>query len=304
MSEKESSLKEAEARLRELRAMLASDKALLEQDREILTLEERNIDRSETLKKRGNISDKALDTARTSLSRQRQQVAQRNAQIDIMGAKIGQQQAVIERLKVAVKLAERDLKNTRLVAPFDGFVSDVSAELGKRLDARDKVARFLESGNLEARFHLSNRQYGVLLQSSGGVEGRPIQVVWNAGSKQTKFKGVIERVGSEIEAATGGIEVFATLQSGPGIENARAGAFVEILLDGERYANAISVPDFAVFDDKAIFVAKEGKLERRNVEVLFDNGSEKIIRGDIAVGDQIITTRFAEIGPGIQVEIR
>jgi len=302
--EKESSLKEAEARLRELRATLASDKVLLERDQEILKLEERNLARSETLKKKGNISDKALDTARTTLSRQRQQVEQRKAQLDIMGAKIGQQQAIIDRLKVAVKLAERDLKHTRLVAPFDGFVSDVSAELGKRLDARDKVARFLEAGNLEARFHLSNRQYGVLLQTHAGLDGRPIRVVWKTGNKQSEFEGVIDRVGSEIDAATGGVEVFAILKSGPGIENVRAGAFVEVLLEGERYENALTVPDFAVFDDQAVFVVEDGKLAKRTIEVLFDNGSQKIIRGDVKEGEQIVTTRFAEIGPGIQVEVR
>ncbi|MBO6827392.1 MAG: efflux RND transporter periplasmic adaptor subunit [Sneathiella sp.] len=304
LSEKKSSLREAEAKLRELRATLASDKVLLERDQEILKLEERNLARSETLKKKGNISDKSLDTARTSLSRQRQQVAQRQAQLDIMGAKIGQQQASIDRLNVAVEVAERDLKHTRLTAPFAGYVSEISAELGKRLDARDKVARFLEADNLEARFHLSNRQYGVLLQSNEGVAGRPIKVVWSAGTKKMIFNGVIDRVGSAIDAATGGIEVFATLQNEGGTANVRAGAFVEVLLEGEKYPDALSVPDFAVFDDQSVFVVEDGKLVKRAIEVLFDNGAEKIIRGDLKAGEKIVTTRFAEIGPGIQVEVR
>ncbi len=304
LSEKKSSLREAEAKLRELRATLASDKVLLERDQEILKLEERNLARSETLKKKGNISDKSLDTARTSLSRQRQQVAQRQAQLDIMGAKIGQQQASIDRLNVAVEVAERDLKHTRLTAPFAGYVSEISAELGKRLDARDKVARFLEADNLEARFHLSNRQYGVLLQSNEGVAGRPLKVVWSAGTKKMVFNGVIDRVGSAVDAATGGIEVFATLQNEGRAANVRAGAFVEVLLEGEKYPDALSVPDFAVFDDQSVFVVEDGKLVKRAIEVLFDNGAEKIIRGDLKAGEKIVTTRFAEIGPGIRVEVR
>lgn len=144
LDEKRSSLLEAKARLQELEATNTADRILLARDLEILELEERNLARSEKLRKKGNISDKSLDTARTTLSRQKQQVAQRRSQLNVMDAKIGQQKATIQRIEVSVRVAERDLRNTRLVAPFDGYVSEVSAEIGKRLDARDKVARFLE----------------------------------------------------------------------------------------------------------------------------------------------------------------
>ncbi|MBE7635618.1 efflux RND transporter periplasmic adaptor subunit [Sneathiella sp. P13V-1] len=304
LDEKRSSLLEAKARLEELEATNASDRILLDRDLEILELEERNLARSEKLRKKGNISDKSLDAAQTSLSRQKQQVAQRRSQLNVMDAKIGQQKATIQRMEVSVRVAMRDLENTRLVAPFDGYVSEVSAELGKRLDARDKVAQFLEADQLEARFHLSNRQYGVILKSNSGIVGRPITAIWKAGDKATEFKGRVDRVGSTITANTGGIEVFAVLDKAPEIALVRSGAFVEILLNGETYDQAVSVPDFAVFDNMVVYVAKEGVLEKRDVQVLFDNGDTVVITGNLKKGDKLVTTRFAEIGPGMRVEIR
>ncbi|MEP3247832.1 MAG: efflux RND transporter periplasmic adaptor subunit [Sneathiella sp.] len=304
LTEKKASALEARSRLVELRATAKSDRASLARDKEILELDIRNLERSKKLSKKGNISDKALDDARSALSRQRQQVEQRSAQLEIQQARIGQQQAVLERLEVGVKRAQRDLENTRLVAPFRGYVSQIEAELGKRLDARDKVARFIDAGQLEVSFHLSDRQYGILRASQGGVIGRPVTVGWKAGQKTFPFSGTIARIGSEISADTGGISVYAVLQKGSEIAAVRPGAFVDVLLTGERYPNALELPEHAVYDNRRVYIVSEGRLEERTIQVLYDNGETLLVTGELEDGDQLVTTRFAEIGPGLKVEIR
>ena len=304
VTEKQSSIEEGSARLKELQANEKSEKILLARDREILDLEKRNVARSEKLRKKGNISDKSLDTARTTLNRQRQQVAQREAQLDILKAKIRQQQAVINRMRVALTLAERDLSNTRLVAPYPGYVADISVELGKRIDAKDKVARLIDSTRLEVGFHLPSREYGLLLNSAEGVINRHVAVSWKIGETTKVFTGKVARIGSEIQAETGGVELIAALDQSLALSQIRAGAFVQLTLIGEVYSNSIEVPDYAVYNRDRVYVVEEGRLVPRTVEVLYDNGISLIVRGDLKRGDQIVTTRFAEIGPGIKVEVR
>ncbi len=304
LAERKATALEAQSRLVELKATRKSDRDSLARDREILAVDIRNLKRSELLAKRGNISVRALDDARNSLSRQHQKVEQRDAQLAVQGARIGQQEAVLTRLEIGVLRAERDLSNTRLIAPFDGYVSELGAELGKRVDAKDRIARMIDASQLEVQFHLSDRLYGVLIASKGGVISRPISVSWQTGNKEHVFKGNIARIGSEIKAETGGIEIYAILDSGSLIAEARPGAFVEVTLTGEPYANAIRIPEYSVYDGNTVYVVEEGRLVARTISVLFDNGDNLLITGDLKDGDQLVTTRFAEIGPSLKVEIR
>jgi len=304
LSERKASALEAKSRLIELKALKRSEQTSLARDREILALDVRNLKRSEKLSKRGNISEKSLDNARSALSRQMQQVEQRDAQLDIQRARIGQQEAVLVRLEVGVKRAERDLSNTHLIAPFTGYISEIGAELGKRIDVKDKVARLIDAGQLEVEFHLSDKQYGILIASKGGVFDRPIKVSWRTGDVVHVFAGKIARIGSEMKAETGGVDIYAVLDPNTVIAEARPGAFVDVTLTGETYSNAVRIPEQSVYSKKTVYVIEDGRLAARDVTILFDNGINLLVAGDLNDGDQLVTTRFSEIGPGIRVEVR
>ena len=304
LDENQAGLLEAKSRLKELIATEKSEQTALSRDREVLEREVRNVERSESLSKRGNISTKALDDARSTLSRQRQTVELREAQLDILKARIGQQKAVIERLGVGVRRAERDLSNTRLVAPFKGYVAEVSAEFGKNIDARDKVARLIDADQLEARFLLSDSQYGLLVADAAGIIGRQVTVKWKSGNTELAFVGEVARLSSEISSVTGGVEVYAELKTNANINLLRPGAFVDIVLSGNSYQNVVKLPEYSVFGDNLIYVVKKGRLEPRKVEIIARNGGELFVRGDVASDELVITSRFPEIGPNLKVEVR
>jgi len=303
--EKEAIILEAKSRLAELKAAKRSEQLLLEQDIQILELEQRNLQRAEQLRKKGNISDKGLDAAKTSLSRQRQQVDQRRAQVDIQNARIGQQAATVERQQVALERAQRDLENVSLVAPFTGYLQNVSVELGKKVDAKDLVARLIDDTRIEVKFHLSNNQYGTLLGSEVGLIGQSVQVLWKAGERPIEFSGVIKRIGSSIQSDTGGVEIYALLDNTPNLAKVRVGAFVEISMNGASYKDALRLPDYALYDGRIVYKVQEGRLSPVEVVVLQNEGISVIVRaGELKRGDRILTTRFAEVGPGIKVEVR
>jgi RND family efflux transporter MFP subunit len=304
LDENKATLLEARSRLNELVATDKSERAALAYDREVLLREIRSVERSDSLSKRGNISEKALDDARSSLSRQRQTVELREAQLDILAARIGQQKAVIERQEVGVRRAQRDLQNTRLVAPFKGYVAEVSAEYGKNIDARDKVARLIDAAQLEAKFLLSDSQYGALVGNEAGIIGRPVTVKWKSGGTEIVFKGTISRLSSEISSNTGGVEVYAVLDANESINLVRPGAFVDVTLSGNRYEDVIRIPEYSIFEGNTIYVVKEGRLVPRTIAVAARNGAEFFVRGELEQGDQILISRFAEVGPNLKVEVR
>ncbi|MBL4667167.1 MAG: efflux RND transporter periplasmic adaptor subunit, partial [Sneathiella sp.] len=215
-----------------------------------------------------------------------------------------QQKATLQRQKIALSMAERDLENTRLLAPFSGYLSNISVELGKRIDAKDPVAKIIDATHMEAQFHLSNQQYGILLDSPKGVIGRKVKTTWSVGQSSHTFGGEIARIGSEIKSETGGVEIYAVLNNTAELQLLRPGAFVDVTLNSISFENAVQLPDHAVFEDNIVYIVEDGRLQPRKIEILSHDGTNLIVGGDLNAGDKILTSRFAEVGPGIKVEVR
>lgn len=303
VDEFEARIAEARGRLAEISAQLAAAGELLEHDNEQLELSRRNLKRRETLRGTPAASEKLLDDARMEVSKYKQQVISRQETIDRLSAVARQQEAVANRWEVALRRARRDLEQTRLTAPFDGFLVDTDAAIGKRVARGDPLARLIDAGRLEARFHASDAQFARLL-AAGGYRDRPARVVWRIGDRTFDFEATIERVESRFNAESGGVDLFARIVNS-GVEGAlRSGAFVEVRVPDRVYRDVVRLPESALHEDGTVFVVVDGRLVSRRVEIVVRSGGDVLVRGGLGTGDQVVTTRFPEIGPGIQVSVR
>lgn len=301
---------ETSARLDEIAADLVAAGELLDHDREQAEFARRDVERRNKLQGTAASSVKSLDDARLALSRSAQQVIERRQMIDRLTAQADQQQAVLDRWRVFLSRAMRDLDETRLEAPFDGYLVDTDAGVGKRVGLGDRVARLIDANRLEARFHLSNREFARLLAGGGdgGYRGRAAEVVWRIGDAAYGFKAVIDRVDGEIDAQSGGVDLYARIQ-GHGADGVlRPGAFVEVRIDDRLYRDVVRLPESALHDDGAggyrVYVVVDNRLEARPVEVLLRGGNHILLRGSLEDSERVVVTRLPEIGPGLLVAVR
>jgi multidrug resistance efflux pump len=293
---------EAEARKAEIEARLKSERDALKQDDAQLGLTMRDLKRIQDLRKKGTVSEKRLDDSRVAESRQMQIVSTRKSSVAAMTAQLRQQASIIERLAVGVRRARRDLKRTKLKAPFDGYLLDKAAEVGKRLSPNDRIVRLVDAKRLEAKVQVSDDQYGRLV-AGGGIAGRPARLVWRAGNRVFEYDAIVERAGAKIDAASGGVNLYARVV-GAGIDQPlRPGAFVEISLSDHTYPAVARLNENALYGD-VVYVVVEGRLVARKVDVVGRVGNDVLLRGALKTGDQAVTTRFAQIGPGLRVEVR
>lgn len=303
--EAQAQLNEARAKQDEIAARRAAEEAALVRDREMLDLRERDVERVSRLHRSGNVSDRTLDDAKLELSRQRQVLDMRGHALSAEDARLRQQEATVRRLEVALRRAERDLANTRFVAPFRGFLADTQAEVGKRLGVNDRLARLIDSRRMEARAHISDAEYGrILADGDASIIGRPARVLWRSGADSFSFDAAVVRVGAEVDPTTGGIAIYVRLNPIGRDFPIRPGAFVEIRLPDRRYAKVARLPESAVFDQETVFVVRDDRLEARRVRIVGYAGDDALIEGELGTGDRVVTTRFTEIGPGVKVEVR
>ena len=302
VTERKAQRSEAQARLTEIEADLKGEKALIRHAQNQIDLRQRDLARRKSLLERGAGTVKLLDDSKLALSSQQQKLDERIRRAATLEARLVQQKAVIARAEWALTRAERSLRDTRLVAPFDGFLSDISTEIGKKVGVNDKIARLTDAGRFETEFQVSDAQYGRLVRE-GRVIGRPASVVWQTGGRNFTFPATIARVSGLVSSASGGVNLFARLQAMDTTTLLRPGVFVEVRMADTTYRNVFRLPDEALEDGRFVYVAVDERLVRRPVTVAGRVGNDILVRGDIADGDRVVARTFPEIGPGLKVNL-
>jgi len=268
---------------------LAEQRSMLKESQVKLEMLHRDLKRAKELFAAKNVSEQFLD----------------GAELDVL-----QQEAIVEQREIGVRRARRDLANTRLIAPFDGVVNSVNAALGKQFSGfgADMVGEVIDTSRVEVRFSLSNEQFGRLLKNGETIIGRAVKVAWEVGAQALEYDAIIARVGAEIVSTTGGIDVFAVIDTGGEQSMLRPGAFVAVQMPGQVYDNALRAPDTALYGENIVFVVKDERLAERHIEIIGYTGSDIIFRSAdgerIVDGDLIVTTQIREGGPGARVAVR
>ncbi|MEC9367643.1 MAG: efflux RND transporter periplasmic adaptor subunit, partial [Pseudomonadota bacterium] len=301
LDEARAGLAEARAKLAEIDATIANEELALTRAREQLAIAERDLERAVPLVSKGTVSEKAADDRRMIVSERRQGMELRRSNLDVQKARADQQRALIAQFDWRVRQAERNLRDTVLHAPYDAYVTQVSAQVGKILGVNDPVASLLDRNWIDVRFTLSDQEYGRIAASGDTVVGRRVEVVWRVGDKPLVYPGRIERVAAEISAASGGVEVHARLDDPSKPIPIRAGAFVEVTMPDRNFSGVAKLPQTALYGGDRVYVmGVEGKPDERKVELVGASGDSVLLRGSIAAGEKVIVTRIPNAGDGVR----
>lgn len=308
----ERAVAEARARLAESEAMLVQIEAQIAQERRLaayadeeLAITKRDLARSEELARSGHVSQKALDDKKLLVLRQEEAVETRKSALKVQRARLVQQEAVRAQRELALNRALRDLADTELKAPFDGWAGNIAAGLGKSVGLQDRLAMLTEAASLEARFIVPDFLFGQITRGGNRLVGRKVQIVWRTGQRSIIYGGEIARLGARIEAGAGGVEAYAAIEGDILQGPLRPGAFVEIYMPGPRYRNVVVIPEEALFETQAgrfvFIIDDEGRLQQKPVIEAGRYGGEIFIAQGIEADSRILTTRFPEAGPGVRV---
>lgn len=303
LSEAETNLAQTKATVAEIDARLASERDQLEIAREQLVLAERDLERAKSLEQSGSVTAKFVEDRMLVVIQRRQAVNQRENNILVADAQKAQQLSALERLGWKIKQAQRKLDDTVLRAPFDSVVRSTTAEVGKTVNTNEVLFSIYSANSLEARFTVTDAQYGRLATDTDPLVGRPIAALWTVGGVDHKFSGKVVRIGSDIVSDRGGVEIFASLEPKDSGVRMRPGAFLEISVTDRLYPDAIVLPESAVYDSNTVYAVVDDALEPRAVRVLAYDGQNVIVDGAVNDGDVIMTTRLSEVGAGLAVAV-
>ena len=308
VTEARAALAQARGQIAETEARIAAEEAQIAATEDQLELTREDFARTERLVQRGTVPAAQLEAKRLALSQSEQAVTTRTSNLAIQRAQLETQASQIERLELRVEQGERTLADTVLRAPFSGVVRSADAEVGRTVSPSDVLVSLYDDRSLDARFLLTDAQYGRLATDRDPLVGRPAKVTWTVGGEAYAFDATVERLGAEVATERGGIELFAAVEPEDGAVTLRPGAFVEISLPDRTFDETFRLPETALYDERDIYVDVDGTLERRGVQRLAFDGEEVIVRGageaPLVAGERVMATRISRVDAGLRVRER
>ena len=296
-----STVTETKARIAENQAMVAIEEARIKSLQQQLALAQSDLERISALQKRGSATPRAVEERELIVSQRSQSLEQSQLNLVVERSRIEQLRAVLARSERSIEEAQRDLKDTALLAPMSGVIRENNASEGRLVSANEMMVSMYRDDKLEVRFTLTDQRFGRIQSDKIGVVGREIEVIWVVGGEEYKYPAKIERIGAQITSDRGGVEVIASIQGDIKDSPLRPGAFVEVIVPDKLFEKNFRVAETALYDNDKVYVAVDGVLEVRSIKVLARDGDAIIIDGELLDGDEILITRIAEISEGLNV---
>jgi multidrug efflux system membrane fusion protein len=312
LEDSEAALTEVLTRIAEAEGEIKYETKLLKITRSQLAIRKRDLERRRKLAKRGSTSRKSLDDAEIAYNDAAKNFAIRQQVTLRLNNRLNQQKASEVRARSVLKLAERNLQETFITAPFDGFLANANVSVGQRISTNDRLARLIEAKRLEVKFRLSEYEFSSLLGSEGKADkdnaqnseliGKEVKVKWNIGIKAFTYIADIQRVGAEIDVTGGGVDVYAKLKNIDSTTPLRPGAFVQVIVPSRVYEDVAQVPDTAVVRGNLIYLIENGRVKEAIINQVRRGKDYILIRGAELDGKMVITRPFPKISNGLLVE--
>ncbi|MGD2055386.1 MAG: efflux RND transporter periplasmic adaptor subunit [Gammaproteobacteria bacterium] len=271
-------------------ARLQLEGSHIERDRELLKLAQRNralqqneVTRLETLNKDSLISRSLLDEARIKLVQLESEVAQLRNSVATAEARLGLLEA--ERNQAA-----RNLRRTRLLAPFPGYVNAVHVQVGDYVTPSKPVLELIDTTQLDLYVEVRGELAQALSQGQ--------QITVTADGHRLQGTIVALQVDPDPETFTHALRIRL-----PG-NAVRSGMVARAQLPLRSLRGVTAVPVTALLPDEGrsyVFRVADNRLAR--IEVLPGRrvGDLQVVNGALQAGDRIVVRDVAALSDGQQV---
>jgi RND family efflux transporter MFP subunit len=308
-------LAQAEAELAELEVEATNAKASLSIEERTLGIAQREYERISKLAKKGTASQSDVDNAERNLLTSRNAVQNVKNTLALLPTK----RKVLEAKRTQ---AERDLENTRLLAPFNLRITNMSIELdqyvskgetlvaGDAVDRVEVVARFPMSSLRRLFIGYERHDISAELMSGHLADFVALQprVKLDLGTTIAEWEAEFVRFSDTVDPETRTMGVVVAVDKPfekiePGIRPPLSkGMFVQVLLQGKPQPDRIVIPRSAVRDSVVYLADDEKRLRRKAVDLLFSQGEISVVASGITAGQKIVVSDLVPAVSGMQLE--
>lgn len=212
-------------------------------------------------------------------------------------SKLDEDEARYSDLSAQMKEAALALGRTRITAPVEGRINEIKAKLGDVLDVNQPVAELLQIRRVKVTV---------------GVPESDVDAVFTLNEAKLVIEALNNRtvVGKKMFLASKPRSLARLYDLDLLVDNPDGrilpGMFAEVELVKKVFENALAVPLYAVIvqgDDRFVYIEKDGKAERRPVELGVLVDWQVHVKSGLAAGEHVIVVGHRLLDHGQTVDV-
>jgi membrane fusion protein (multidrug efflux system) len=251
---------------------------------------------------RHDAQDSGLARAETNLEKNQGEYERLRRLFDqkvVSQQEIDSARIAFETSRIDVDDRRRDLRNTKVIAPIDGTITQRSVSAGAFVTSGAQVLSIVDFSTLVARVYVPERELDRL------HVGQPAEIVGKA-AQGRRGTGAVARIAPIVDSTTGTVKVTISLppELAGGPKGFLPGMYAEVTLTTERRDDVLLVQKSAVAhdDDQSwLFVVEGNRVRRKPVKLGLANREQAEVLEGAAVGDEIVLVGQAGLRDGALV---
>ncbi len=247
-------------------------------------------DRASELFKRTLISQQALDDAKAALQSKR---AIYNSAIQ--NAK--NLRASIQASEATMKLAARQLRDTEIRAPFDGFVQKRFVNMGELVKTQMPVLAVVRLDPLKVTAEIPEKMAPWI------TSGQAVDIKVDAYQDRT-FTGKVSRISPAVNTATRAFPFEALVPNPEAV--LKPGTFARVHIESGKVDSVLTVPFAALqyrYGVNRVFVVNGDKLAIRELSVGERVGDRIEVMSGVKAGERVAITDVDSLNDGAAVTV-
>lgn len=218
----------------------------------------------------------------------------------------------LEQARAEYNAAQLDLDRTTIKAPFPGRVRERIAGVGQYVSPGAQLGRIFSTDVAEIRLALTDNDLAKLglpldFTETRDEPGPTVSLSATVAGKIHQWTGRIARTDGAIDAATRQVIAIAVVDDpyGKGADNGTPlamGLFVDALIVGKPYENAIVLPRTALYGRNTIYtINADDTLEARTVDIVSTDRETITVASGLSAGERVVISPLRGAGAGDKV---
>jgi len=215
--------------------------------------------------------------------------------------------------EATLRKARLELERTQIVAPFAGRVLEQTADIGQVVTPNSEIAIIYATDYVEVRLPIRNRDLAFVdlpvmyRDAKAGPSAIPVKIVsdlvgrsvWDASLVRTE--GAIDQSARQLHVIAQIDDPFSS--STRGQPPLKIGQYVTARLSGHVLKNALVVPNSSIYQGSYVYVVEGETLQRRNIEIAWQNDQDAVVKNGLAEGELLVTTPLGQVTSGVRVSL-
>ena len=208
---------------------------------------------------------------------------------------IAQAKAQLRAAQSRADIAQLNLQRTRFSLPFDGMITQSSAQIGQLISSGKSFGQAYALNSIELVIPISQSD----LAQIAPVENRRVQILADG----QRFDAVIDRSSAELDSRSRFARLYVPLPqntTGSALK-LKPGMFADVIIQGPEHPNSLLIPEAALQSRDTLLYVRGGMLREHQPVVLGRNPEGIVIEG-FDLGEGIVIGSVSGVSAGVPVQ--